>query len=268
VQTYIYSNGGIKMMENNNELIVKLTRVEWLLHRHHLKNHMHFGPMGDSRRGQGRILAILKLQQEISQKDLTFLLDMRPQSLGELLFKLERNGYITRTPSETDRRVMNIKLTEEGIKATEATEQQEDKFDKLFECLSEEEQRNLSNYLDRIIESLESHFGGEQSEDDFIPQPPRPLPFEGPLGRDDRHPFGKHFGHGHGPGHMHREHVYQEHERGEHIHRDYRHEEHMHKEHKHGEHMHGGYAYEGRKREAHRNKEHAYREPEDREYSE
>ena len=56
---------------------------------------------------------------------------MRPQSLGELLSKLEKNGYILRTPSETDRRVMNIKLTDEGIKATETTEP-EFSFDKLF----------------------------------------------------------------------------------------------------------------------------------------
>ncbi len=243
------------MKENNNKLIVKLTRVEWLLHRHHLKNHMHFGPMGDSRRGQGRILAILKLQQEISQKDLSFLLDMRPQSLGELLSKLEKNGYITRTPSEADRRVMNIKLTEEGIKATEAADQQEDKFDKLFECLSEEEQSNLSNYLDRIIESLESQFGSEQSEDNFMPHPPRPLPFEGPFGRAD-HRFGKSFGHGHGPEHMHREHVYQEQEQGEH----------MHGNHRYGEHMHGGAAYGGHMHGEYKNKEHSNSELEDREY--
>lgn len=119
--------------------------------------------MGDPRRGQGRVLAILKMQPEISQKDLSYLLDMRPQSLGELLTKLEKNGYITRTPSETDRRVMNIKLTKEG---TEATEEIEKKFsfDELFDCLSEEEQKNLSSNLNRIIETLEAQIGDEQTE--------------------------------------------------------------------------------------------------------
>ena len=70
-------------MENNVDLIMQLTRVEWLLHRYHQQNHRHFGPMGDPRRGQGRVLAILKLQPEISQKDLSYLLDMRAQSLGD-----------------------------------------------------------------------------------------------------------------------------------------------------------------------------------------
>ncbi|MEN6351028.1 MAG: MarR family transcriptional regulator [Syntrophomonas sp.] len=157
------------MTEQNYDLIVQLTRVEWLLHRYHLQNHMHFGPMGDPRKGQGRVLAILKMQPEISQKELSFLLDMRPQSLGELLSKLEKNGYITRKPSENDRRVQNIKLTNEGSQATES-DSQEFSFDKLFECLSEEEQGNLGNYLSRIIETLEAQLGDEQSEHRFDPR--------------------------------------------------------------------------------------------------
>jgi hypothetical protein len=88
---------------------------------------------------------------------------MRPQSLGEILSKLTKSGYIVRTPSETDRRVMNIKLTKEGIEAIGTTEQ-EFSFDKLFECLSKEEQKNLSSYLMRIIEMIETQIGDEQPE--------------------------------------------------------------------------------------------------------
>lgn len=176
-----------KMEQNEKDfdLIEKFTRTEWLLHRYHLQKHMQHGPMGDTRRGQGRVLALLKMQPEISQKDLLYLLNMRPQSLGELLSKLERNGYITRTPSETDRRVMIIKLTQEGAEATKA-EGQDINFDNLFECLSEEEQKNLSGYLGRIIETLEAKLGAEQFPLDF-----------GPCGRGG-HPFGGHFrGHHH-----------------------------------------------------------------------
>lgn len=172
------------MTEKNFDLIMQLTRIEWLLHRYHQKNHTHFGPMGDPRRGQGRVLAILKIQPEISQKELSYLLDMRPQSLGELLTKLERNGYITRTPLETDRRIMNIKLTKEGAEAATVSEENEFSFDRLFECLSEQEQQNLSNYLGRIIETLEAQLGDEQPETDFDPR----LHEENPFG-------GKHGGH-------------------------------------------------------------------------
>ncbi|MDR3542072.1 MAG: MarR family transcriptional regulator [Desulfosporosinus sp.] len=166
------------MDEKNFDLIEQLTRIEWLLHRYHLQNHVQYGPMGDSRRGQGRVLAILKLQPEISQKDLSYLLDMRPQSLGELLSKLEKNGYISRTPSETDRRVMNIKLTQEGTEATV----QGFSFDKLFECLSEEEQTNLSSYLNRIIKTIEAQLGSEDPVLDFDPRERGGNPFDSRLG--------------------------------------------------------------------------------------
>ncbi len=183
------------MQEEKFDLIMQLTRVEWLLHKYHQQNHMNFGPMGDPRKGQGRILSILKMKPEISQKDLSYLLEMRPQSLGELLSKLEIKGYISRTPSETDRRVMNIKLTKEGEEATISTEQ-EFSFDKIFECLKEEEQQNLSNYLDRIIHTLELQIKEEQPDSDFGPGLHRGRPFEHPFG----HPVnmgeerGPHFG--------------------------------------------------------------------------
>lgn len=157
------------MNEEKIDLIEEFTRVQWLFHRYHQQNHTHYGPMGDPSRGQGRVLTILKMQPEISQKDLSYLLDMRPQSLGEILSKLEKSRYITRTPSETDRRVMNIKLTKEGSEAIGSTEQ-EFSFDKLFECLSEEEQKNLSGYLSRIIKTLEAQIGNEQPEFDFDPR--------------------------------------------------------------------------------------------------
>lgn len=148
------------MEEKDYDLLSQLSRFEWLLHRLRLKNHLHFGPMGDPRRGQGRVLGILKMQPEISQRELSYLLDMRPQSLGELLSKLEKNGYITRTTSETDRRMQNIKLTPEGAAATESAEP-ELGADKLFECLSEEEQNNMRDYLDRLIKALEDQLGDD-----------------------------------------------------------------------------------------------------------
>lgn len=199
------------MDEQNYDLTEQFTRLQWLFHRYHLQSHTQHGPMGDPRRGQGRVLAILKMKPEISQKDLSYLLDMRPQSLGEILSKLEKNGYITRTPSETDRRVMNIKLTKEGTEATE-TMDQDFSFDKLFECLSEEEQKNLSSYLSRIIETLEARLDDEQPDPRFDPRLRRGNPFErhfdgpfrgqpGPDGRRSRHGgFDPRMGHHHGMG--------------------------------------------------------------------
>ena len=66
------------------------------------------------------------------------ILDMRPQSLGELLEKLERNGYITRNPSEEDQRIMTVRLTEAGKELANSEERLD--TDDLFSSLNSEEQ--------------------------------------------------------------------------------------------------------------------------------
>ena len=73
----------------------------------------------------------------------------------ELLAKLEKNGYITREPSQEDRRVMLVHLTEKG----RTEEQPESASDTLFSCLSPEEQASFGSYLDRIIAALEAELG-------------------------------------------------------------------------------------------------------------
>lgn len=137
--------------------------IQWLFNRSHHQNHMAFGPIGNPLRGQGRVLKLLKIKPEVSQKDLSDILGMRPQSLGELLAKLERGGYITRTQSESDKRAMIIRLTEKGAEAGDQKTEQSC-FDVLFDCFSEEEQASLSEYLARITHELEKHFAGDRDK--------------------------------------------------------------------------------------------------------
>jgi len=113
--------------------------------------------------GQGRILRLLKMQPEISQKDLSFLLDMRPQSLGELLGKLEHSGYIVRSASEEDRRVMNITLSEKGREAADGVEAPGE-LDVVFGCLNEEERVALGGLLERIIANMDEESQGDEHE--------------------------------------------------------------------------------------------------------
>jgi len=150
-------------MENKEKLVKQLFRFDWLVRRKYMRNRGKGGPFGDTIRGQGRVLALLKMQPEISQRDLSYLLDMRPQSLGELLAKLEASGYITRSVSEDDRRVMIIRLTDAGKAAASEGEGQFAFAGEVFACLTDEELTNLGNYLDKIIKQLETDYvdGGE-----------------------------------------------------------------------------------------------------------
>ncbi|MDR1066374.1 MAG: MarR family transcriptional regulator [Clostridiales bacterium] len=149
------------MTEANIELFEKLSRLQWMLHKHHLRGYAENGPMANPTRGQGRILAMLKMRDGVSAKDLSYLLSIRVSSLNELLAKLEKNGYIVREPSEVDKRVMLVKLTEKG-----RNERQQD-FSDMFSCLLEDEQKTFGQYLDRVIASFAMELGDDDDDTDL-----------------------------------------------------------------------------------------------------
>lgn len=143
------------MNDMYTELYEKLSRLQWLLQRNYMVNHAVLGPFADTTRGQGRVMAALKMQSEISTKDLSYLLGITIPSLNELLNKLEKGGYVVRIPSEADKRVMIIQLTDKGKEAQPAQKDYSD----IFDCLSEDEQTVFGDYLDRVIGALETQVG-------------------------------------------------------------------------------------------------------------
>jgi DNA-binding MarR family transcriptional regulator len=142
----------------------QLQQLQMLMHRASFHYFIGGGSIHNPHRGQGRVLAILKMKPEISQKELTYLLNMSKQSLAELLAKLEKNGYITREPSEGDKRVMTIKLTEEGMKTADDVDDDTLETSKILDCLNDEELAAFSEYLGRIIKRYEEQFPGEDFE--------------------------------------------------------------------------------------------------------
>lgn len=155
------------MTEKNMELAQLIARVNNLLQRYQMKVRREDNKYCDPNRGQGRVLSLLKLQKEISQKQLAYLLDMRSQSLGELLVKLEAQGYVEREPSATDKRVMIVRLTPAGEAAAE--EMMRDKADEeeVFSNLTTAEQAMLKELLSRTIENLERKLGDREEKDPF-----------------------------------------------------------------------------------------------------
>ncbi len=105
-------------------------------------------------------MAILKIQPEIATSDLAYLLGIRQQSLNELLNKLEKGGYVERKPSEADKRVMIVHLTEKGKKV----QQPETNYQAFLHCLSPEELQQFREYLDRIIAALRAETGDDGEE--------------------------------------------------------------------------------------------------------
>ncbi|WP_310828710.1 MarR family winged helix-turn-helix transcriptional regulator [Paenibacillus pedocola] len=147
----------------NTELYEKLAKLQWLLQRKHFRTHTAVGPMADTSRGQGRILAFLRMKDGISTKDLSYMLDIRVSSLNELLAKLEKAEYITRKPSETDKRIMLIYLTSKG----QTEEEHEIDSGDIFSCLSQDEQAIFGEYLVRVSTALEEELGTDVERDEM-----------------------------------------------------------------------------------------------------
>ena len=134
------------MDQEKREFNEKFMELLYSIRKFHMLSHKNVSPLQDTSRGQGRILAMLRLKSKITAKDLSYILGIRQQSLNETLQKLEKEGYIVRTPSPKDRRVMLISLTEKG---KEIKPVQHDYLDVLDE-FSDEELKQFTSYIDRL----------------------------------------------------------------------------------------------------------------------
>jgi len=135
------------MDADNRDLMEKFFRLSRLMRQSHRRSG---GECGSGCRGQGRVLSLLGAHPEIGQKELSARLDIRPQSLGELLARLEESGCILRTPAEDDRRAMSIQLTPKGLVASARAEENRAQSAALFDCLSTGEKSQLDGILNRL----------------------------------------------------------------------------------------------------------------------
>ena len=111
-------------------------------------------------RGHGKILRALVQSDGMTQKDLAERLGIRPQSLTDALLRLEQQGAITRTLSERDKREQLVRITEAGReRARHVTQLHQMAAQTVLSVLSEEEKRQLSEILNKLIAS------GEETEE-------------------------------------------------------------------------------------------------------
>ena len=110
---------------------------------------------GSGRHGQNRILAVLMLADGTSQKDLAYLLGIRPQSLTQALEALEEGGLIERRTDEADKRLRQVFLTDAGRqRATKVAEDRKNYADEALSVLTEEEREQLGNILAKLSDHL------------------------------------------------------------------------------------------------------------------
>jgi DNA-binding MarR family transcriptional regulator len=156
-----------KLREYKKEIYDKMLQLKWLMHKQKMSELTKFDNADrfNPREGQGRVLSILRLKPEISQKELSYLLDMSKQALAMLLVKLEKSGLIERIQSQEDKRELNIKLTDEGRRVAEGIDQEPQPYGlDMLDCLSEQELQALHQILNKIIDNYASRYQDEDSE--------------------------------------------------------------------------------------------------------
>jgi len=113
---------------------------------------------------QFRILTTLSTRPNMSSAELARLYDVKPQTMIKQIALLESKGLIGRRVSETNKRLLEVRLTDAGLatlkqlqKDTRALER------KLLQPLSKEEQAIMRDYLIRLLQSLSG--AGEKTAD-------------------------------------------------------------------------------------------------------
>jgi len=110
----------------------------------------HFKKGGD-RMGSRGLLIKLWERDGLTNSEIAELLDIRPSSVTAQVKDLEGRGYVERKQDENDGRVSRIFLTEEGRQLKDKrTEHKDNVSEELFQALSEEEQLQLAELLEKL----------------------------------------------------------------------------------------------------------------------
>ena len=104
----------------------------------------------------GKKFALISLAQaggHLAQKDLFERSCTSSAAMSEVLSKLEGEGLITRTVSETDRRQLDVRLTESGKRRAQELSRERAAFEsKALECLNDQELEELQRLCNKVCD--------------------------------------------------------------------------------------------------------------------
>ncbi|MBE6710701.1 MAG: MarR family transcriptional regulator [Ruminococcaceae bacterium] len=111
-------------------------------------------PEASRGQGRGRLMGFLNDHGEMSQSQIAAHLGIRPQSLSELLAKMETDGLILRRQSPEDKRQTLVSLTECGQSRVAAfRENHRRQAAEFLEPLTDEEKNTLAALLRKLIDA-------------------------------------------------------------------------------------------------------------------
>lgn len=102
--------------------------------------------------GQRRVLFLLNHYGDMTQKELQNYLSVKSSTMSEMVCKLGKKDLIKKRPSSKDKRSLMLSLTPQGKEAAvQARAALEELIFKLFECLSEEEKKQMSDLSEDLL---------------------------------------------------------------------------------------------------------------------
>jgi DNA-binding MarR family transcriptional regulator len=182
-ETNIENNETLKNEELNQHLLDSFRMVGAVIRRQAMGN----DPFGNNF-AQQRALAVLAMQDNMTQSQLGYILGIRPQSVGELCQKLEKSELIQRETDADDKRIIRLKLTEAGRKQVNVPTNTGEQF----AMLNETQKQQLADLLDEILAHTpqqlkeprhcgpDGHHFGHGPRMPFMPRPAGP---RGPFTR-------------------------------------------------------------------------------------
>lgn len=130
---FITSNTSKKMEDFFNERLIPLgtTRVQWIA------------------------LYYLGKYDSISQSDLAKKMNIKNSTIVRLIDRMERNGYVKRVKDVKDRRITNLKLTQDGKKLREKLLPEGQKVNEIFsKNITDDEFKIFMNVLNKMVDNI------------------------------------------------------------------------------------------------------------------
>lgn len=113
--------------------------------------------------GQPRVLFYLEEHPQISQRELSEMLETSKEATSVSVRRLEKSGFIDRKECQQDRRINLLNLSQQGLDIVKDLRANFDEFNKsMFIDLKEKEKRELKRLLEIMNESLEKRLIDEK----------------------------------------------------------------------------------------------------------
>ena len=123
---------------------------------HVMQNYLrpHLGKLGLSP-GQPKVLRCLDALGPCSQRMLADYCEVDPSAICRMLDSMERDGFLIRRPSKTDRRAGEVALTEKGREAFAAWDSQLEHLEgRMLQGFSPRERAQLAELLERAYRNV------------------------------------------------------------------------------------------------------------------